>query len=185
LEGLRSTNERRKFYRGVNNARKGFKPRISMCKAKDGTIISDQQSILARWSEHFDELLNKPDIVPSEGVNPLSVQSGWEPSVQDVEPPSYEEVDQAIVKLKNNKAPGIDGIPAELFKYGGQELKRRLYQKTLDIWIKEELPDEWNYGIICLLHKKDDLMVCENYRGISLLNVAYKVLSTILYHRLV
>lgn len=36
-----------------------------------------------------------------------------------IDPPDEEEIQYALVKLKNNKAPGIDDIPAE---HGGQEL---------------------------------------------------------------
>jgi len=35
---------------------------------------------------------------------------------------TVEEVEVAVQKLKNYKAPGKDNIPAELFRYGGKEL---------------------------------------------------------------
>jgi len=92
-----------------------------------------------------------------------------------------EELEKSIKKLKNNKALGADGITAELIKQGGIELKNRLYQLVLRIWTDEELPYEWNFEIICPILKKDDPMVCSNYRGILLLNIAYKILSYILY----
>ena len=40
--------------------------------------------------------------------------------------PTVEEVEMAVQKLKNYKAPGTDNIPVELFKYGGNELVKRL-----------------------------------------------------------
>lgn len=40
----------------------------------------------------------------------------------DIPPPRHHEVRVAIKRLKNNKAAGADGLPAELFKAGGNEL---------------------------------------------------------------
>jgi len=99
-------------------------------------------------------------------------------------PPTFEELEKAIKRLKNNKALGADGITAELFKQGGIELKNQMLQLILHIWANEDLPHEWKFGIICPILKKGDPMTCSNYRGISLINTAYKILSNIIYVRL-
>ena len=49
----------------------------------------------------------------------------------------------AIERLKNNKAPGSDDLPAELFKNGGPELVKTLQHLVIDIWIEEKLPTAW------------------------------------------
>ena len=90
----------------------------------------------------------------------------------------------AVHKLKNYKAPRMDNIPAELFKYGGNELKKHLHTIIKKIWLKEKMPTEWNLSIICLIHKKGDTMECSNYRAVSLLNMAYKIPSNILLARI-
>jgi hypothetical protein len=46
------------------------------------------------------------------------------------------------------------------------------------------MPHEWSTGIISVLHKKGDTVDCNNYRGICMLNTAYKVLSRIIYTRI-
>ena len=73
-----------------------------------------------------------------------------------------EELEDAIKKLKNSKAPGADGITAELFKQGGTELKKRMFRLILRIWVDEELPYDWNFGIMCPILKKGDPMACSN-----------------------
>jgi len=46
------------------------------------------------------------------------------------------------------------------------------------------LPDEWDIGVVCLSHKKGDLLAYNNYRGVMLLNIFYKVWSNILFNYL-
>jgi hypothetical protein len=45
------------------------------------------------------------------------------------------------------------------------------------IWNKEELPGQWKELIVVHIHKKGDKTDCNNYQGISLLSVSYKILS--------
>jgi hypothetical protein len=51
-------------------------------------------------------------------------------------------------------------------------------------WITESIPQEWEEGLICQIHKKGDPLECHNYRSITLLNIACKIFSNILYKRL-
>ncbi|XP_060665232.1 uncharacterized protein LOC132797512, partial [Drosophila nasuta] len=46
------------------------------------------------------------------------------------------------------------------------------------------MPEDWNLSMICPILKKGDATVRTNYRGISLLPVAYKVLTSVLCERL-
>jgi sorting nexin-29 len=89
-----------------------------------------------------------------------------------------------LLRLKNNKAPGQDLVQSEIIKYAGPKWVKHLYQLMTKIWITETIPDDWNPSIICPIHTKGDVMVCSNYRGISLLCTAYKIFSNILFNRI-
>jgi hypothetical protein len=52
------------------------------------------------------------------------------------------------------------------------------------IWTKCTIPTEWKTAIVVPIHKKGDTTKCSNYRGISLLNIGFKILEVILYNRL-
>jgi len=54
----------------------------------------------------------------------------------------------------------------------------------MPIWNKEELLRDWKESIIVAIYKKGDDTDCSNYRGISLLQTTYRILSNILLPRI-
>jgi sorting nexin-29 len=64
------------------------------------------------------------------------------------------------------------------------ELWKEIHALIEVIWINEILPEEWHTAIICPIHKKGDKLQCSNYRGISLLNVCFIILTNVLHKRL-
>ena len=104
-------------------------------------------------------------------------------SLADV--PSLEEVNKAISSLSNGKAPGSDGIPAEVFANGGPLLTEKLLELFQLMWNGDELPQSFKDPSITHLYKnKGNRRICDNHRGISLLEIAGKILARICLNRL-
>ena len=75
--------------------------------------MTDNSSRLARWKEHFEEILNRPPL-----TNPIVITADEVPEIEDISirPISKGEVKNAVNSLKNRKAAGVDNIVAELLK---------------------------------------------------------------------
>lgn len=90
METISKTSEMRKFYQELWTVKKGYQPVAHELDNDEGNLISEPEEFKIEWHWYFEELLNCPH---------------------------YEEIRKVIVRLKNNKCPGIDGIPGELWKY--------------------------------------------------------------------
>ena len=61
---------------------------------------------------------------------------------------------------------------------------KMMHQLLQRVWDTETIPNDWKRAIIIPIHKKKDKMVCDNYRGISLLCHASKIFTSIVLQRL-
>ena len=100
-----------------------------MIKLKEnGELTKSPEEIRSRWHRHFTKILNIPSEVCEHVVNNMSSL----PSRLDLDlPPTEEELESALGKLKKGKAGGKTGIPPELIAYGGAELWDRLIELML------------------------------------------------------
>jgi hypothetical protein len=83
-------------------------------------------------------------------------------------PPTYEELIEALGKLKAGKAGWRTGILPELLLCGGGELQDQLLLPMEAIWKAGTVVRNWKDAEIVLVPKKGDLKICDNWRGISL-----------------
>jgi len=60
----------------------------------------------------------------------------------------------AANNLKNNKAPGPDGISAEIFKFGVNLLLQRLHSFISNAWPSNILPTQWKDANITTIYKE-------------------------------
>ena len=92
--------------------------------------------------------------------------------------PMKEEVATAIKELKNNKAEGIDEIPAEMLKCMGNTAVKVFTQLCQQIYETRKWPTD--FLLIIPLEKKPNATECSDFRTISLLGHAAKVLRRVL-----
>jgi hypothetical protein len=95
--------------------------------------------------------------------------------------PTVNEVGKAIKEMQCGKAAGPDGIPPEVFKSGGPSLVKKLTEFFCMCWEDGCLPQDLKDARIVHLYKgKSDMSNCNNYRGISLLSIAGKILCKVI-----
>jgi len=152
IQCFADTNDTQKFYKALKTIYGLTQHAVHPVKYKDGTkVMKDHEGILSRWAEHLKELLNC--------VNPT------DPTLVDLIPqlliipqldrsPAFYEVEVAIKGLKNNKSAGPDGIPAEVFKHGGNHLTHRLHQFIHRAWTTGKLPQQWKDATVVTIYTK-------------------------------
>jgi hypothetical protein len=164
----------RDLYRGINGFKTGCQPRNNLVKDENGDLLVDSHNILNRWKNYFSQLGNVHNV---SDVRQIEVHT-TEPLVPG---PSRLEMEVAIAKLKKYQSPGSGQIPAELIKAAGEILLSEIHKLINSIWNKEELPDQWKESIIVPIHRKGDKTDCNDYCGISLLQLNtkfYRISST-------
>jgi len=92
---------------------------------------------------------------------------------------SQAEIRSGIKSLKIGKATEIDNIPSEAIYAGGEVSVEALYKLLNKIWREEKIPDEWKRVLLVKLPKKGHTKHFQNWRGVTLLVIASKILSWI------
>ncbi|CAH1244514.1 Hypp7329 [Branchiostoma lanceolatum] len=147
---------------------------------KSGVIFIQGEDRLNTWKNHFSKLLS--------AENPLSNSTGV--SISPVfnmnnniscDPFSQNEVDIALKQMKPGKAPGLDGLPLEVWQLPKTSERLTFFcNQTL----AGHRPPEWGRAGIVPVPKKGNLTLPDNYRGISLTQVAAKVYNRLILNRL-
>ena len=106
------------FWKEVNTVRKGEQARDEMVRDVHGQILRDGVEVKRRWAENFEQVLNVADV----RVENINIVGNWGmPVLGDLNERaiSLKEVKEAVNKMDNGKAPGLDGFPVECLKKGG------------------------------------------------------------------
>jgi bisphosphoglycerate-dependent phosphoglycerate mutase len=130
LENNSSIKNVRDFYRGINDFKKGYQPRNNIVQDEKCDLVADSNSILARWRNHFSQMLNVHGI---NDVRQTEIHTA-NPLVLEL---SANESEMAIEKLKRHKSPYINPIPAKVNKAGSSKIPSEVHKLINSIWNKE------------------------------------------------
>ena len=117
-------------------------------KDKQGKLLTTENEIEQRWTVYFQELLNRPepDDIPDIGSADKDLDI-------NLKPPTKEEIIKSI--KTNGKAPGIDGLSAELFKAVPETAATLFIDFFKKIWEEEEIPSYWKKGKLSRYQRKE------------------------------
>ena len=151
---------------------------VKVIKSKDGKVLVDEEEVVGRWREYFNELMNVENEREERAGEELAIHA-------EVENITREEVRKALSKMKNGKAVGPDGIPIEAWKHLGELAVEFLTTQFNNILENEEMPEEWRKSVLVPIYKnKGETLECGNCRGIKLMSHTMKMWERVIDNRL-
>jgi len=174
---------RKKIFRITRTYKTKKKERQSNIKDREGETLIEMEEINRRWSQYFEELLNGEGAEEEEDEREEEVEEvGAEREEDEI---TVEELETSMKGMKNDKAPGEDGLVVELLREGGVELHEKVLELLNECWRRKEVPENWGKTIIIPIYKqKGDTGECKNYRGISIMDHIAKLYERVLERRL-
>lgn len=172
IENHANTNQTKDLFNKIKTITRNFKPKSHSIRDQNGRLQTDLNEVLKVWRDYCENLYKDVAKVNSAASDQL------EPDIL------LSEVRDAVDRLKNDKAVGVDRIPAEIWKHLREECLPALHLLCQTIWRTAKWPTDWTTSIIIPIHKKGDTTNCDNYRLIALISHASKVMLNIIRSRL-
>ena len=130
----------------------------NIVKDDKGDLVTGSYGILATWRERFTQLFHV------QGVNDVRQTEMYTAEPLMPEPSAFQ-LETAAEKLKGNKSPGIDQIPAEGIKVRGRTIRCANQKLINSIRNNEQLSEEWKESTSVPTYKKGDKRDYSNYTG--------------------
>jgi hypothetical protein len=100
------------------------------------------------------------------------------------DPITREEVEEYLNSAKKGTAPGVSGIPIEMWAWSGEGIKDELVKIFNECLDKGAIPEVWEHRLIRPLAKSEAAIGLQDIRPITLLEVSQKILTGILTERI-
>ena len=155
-------------------------------KGRGGRLESAPGCCADIMVDHYAATSKRPTTCPAAQVEVLAALDGH--AQLPAEACGSLDVSEAEVKaaLKNARftAPGMDRLPAVLYRIASSTFIPLLARLFTAIGVSGTLPDGFTSGVIVPFHKGGDRTIPKQYRPITLLNTDYRLLAALLGARL-
>ena len=145
----------------------------------DGTTVTEQSVIMKHQVQFYKDLYTANEEIVFNLKNESGVYLNEDQTncmKQDI---TYAESVTALEDMKNDKAPGCDGLTVNLFKVIWPIIGKMMIDMYNICLEKNELNPSARRGLVTLIPKKKDPSLLKNWRPLTLLNMDYKILAKI------
>jgi hypothetical protein len=199
LKGSNSAQAWHWLKRCIGKGKEASNESVKPIANEDGRLLLDADEIKDRWARHFQALAADPtghsrdksywensvEFNPSKNID----QAGRNRLDADI---NWAEMREALEAAKRNKATGMDMLPMEYYQSALEETEegeRSPFSVVLEkvvnfLWKNASSPEMWMDAILVSIFKSGDPTLCDNYRGISLMDCGLKVLAVVIARRL-
>jgi hypothetical protein len=128
---------------------------------------------MQRWHEYISELYNDD----SRGDIPIIHLN------EEILPITKEEIEFALSRLPDNKAPGPDNIVAEMLKAAGENYLELLRELANRMYREGSFPRDLNKSLFIKLPKVNGTLRCDKHRTLSLMSHVIKLMIQVIIKR--
>lgn len=179
-------NNVKKVYDIISEAtnEKGRKSHISEIVNENGQYFQDDKLKSNYCNEYYANVginMAKKITEPKDFTHNISTIN----NAMFLTPVTKNEIIKHINTLKNNSAPGLDGVTSKIIKFVHPYILTPLVHIINLIFITGEVPFQFKTSVITPIYKANDKTIISNYRPISLINNFSKIFEKCLKERLI
>ena len=167
-----------------NQLNAGFKTQQKLTSIlKNNKIYNEQANMIKIAEQHFAQLNKKDDKVATNSNEFIHHKKCTSEISTDI---TAEDVLNTIEKM-SNKSEGLDGLTVKYYKDMKCTLAPFLasfYNRVLNDVVTQDELTKFTQAKVVLIYKSGDARCLENYRPISILNVDYRIFSSIIFNKL-
>ena len=156
---------------------------------ENGNEFTDMQDILNSQKRFYQTLYDEINIIDDMPIKNILGENKKSLSQQEAEhlegEIKIEELTKALKNMKNDKSPGLDGFTAEFYKLFWIDIGTFVLRSLNYAYRFGQLSVTQKQGVItCLPKPNKNRHFLKNWRPISLLNVVYKLASSVIANRI-